>query len=54
MLTDKKIINHLFNGDSWLLVSQMIRAIIKYSGYKHHFIINPYKCDIHKYIKLFE
>ena len=49
-----KVIYHLYNGSSWLLVSQMIRAIVKYSNYKHHFVINTYQCDVSKYIRLFE
>lgn len=39
-LNVKKTINHLFRGSSWLLVSQIIPTIIKYSKFKHHFIIN--------------
>lgn len=34
-----KVINHLFIGSSWLLVSQMVSKIIDYSHHKHHFII---------------
>lgn len=31
--------NHIFIGSSWLLVSQMITKIIKYSEREHHFVI---------------